>query len=89
MLIEEILNIMTPELYQRFRRAIELGKWPDGRPVSREQLATCMQSVIAYEARHVQPHERTGYVPPKVTACEGNAVVDSGADAIEPLNWQQ
>lgn len=87
MLIEEVLKIMTPELYQRFRSAIELGKWPDGTPVSDEQRATCMQSVIAYEARHLPPHERTGYVPPKVDACD-SAAADTDPDAPQPLNWQ-
>lgn len=85
--IDEVLKIMTPELYQGFKRAIELGKWPDGRKLSQEQLATCMQSVIAYELRNLPPEERTGYVPPKSSACDTEH--DHAADdEPQPLNWQ-
>lgn len=86
MVIEEVLKVMTPDLYQRFRRAIELGKWPDGKPLSQDQMNTCIQSVIAYEAKHLPPEERTGYIPPKTDACEPEE--SSGVDDIQPLNWQ-
>lgn len=82
--IEEILKVMTAELYERFRRAIELRKWPDGRPLSQEQLHTCMQAVIAYELKNLPPEEHTGYVPPKPTDCD----TDLSLDEIKPLNWQ-
>lgn len=81
--IEETLKVMTPDLYQRFKRAIELGKWSDGRRLSQDQLATCIQSVIAYEMQHLPPQERTGYVPPKSIDC------DTGTDdQPQTLNWQ-
>lgn len=85
MMIEDILKVMTPDLYQRFRRAIELGKWPDGRQLSQEQMATCIQSVIAYEAAHLPPEQRTGYIPPKPDACDHES---TSADDLQPLNWQ-
>ena len=28
--IEQIIDSMTPEVYQRLVTAVELGKWPDG-----------------------------------------------------------
>lgn len=28
--LDEIINSMTPEVYQRLSTAVELGKWPDG-----------------------------------------------------------
>ena len=28
--IEQIIDSMTPEVYQRLATAVELGKWPDG-----------------------------------------------------------
>ncbi len=63
--IDEALKVLNPELIERFKTAIELGKWPDGRPVSDEQRETCLQAVIAYEYKHLPANQRTGYVPPK------------------------
>ncbi len=28
--LEQILQAMTPEVYQRLMTAVEIGKWPDG-----------------------------------------------------------
>lgn len=59
---DQLVSSLTPELLVAFRRAIETGKWPDGRRVSEEQRATCMQAVIAWEHRHLPETERTGYI---------------------------
>lgn len=59
---EKLLATLTPELVAAFRRAIETGKWPDGRRLSDEQRSTCMQAVIAWEHRHLPESERTGYI---------------------------
>lgn len=85
--IDEVLKVMTPELYERFKRAIELGKWPDGRKLSKEQLETCMQSVIAFEMHNLSPEEHTGYVPPKANACDTEHD-HAATDEPQPLNWQ-
>lgn len=59
---DKLLSSLTPELVAVFRRSIETGKWPDGRRLSDEQRATCMQAVIAWEHRHLPESERTGYI---------------------------
>ena len=61
---QQLLESITPEIYESFKKAVELGKWPDTRPLSAEQRALCMQAIIAYEQR-VPEEQRTGYVPPK------------------------
>jgi len=58
----EIAQQLDPFIYQRFKRALELGKWPDGRVVSKEQRELCMQAVISYEAAHIPAQNRTGYM---------------------------
>ena len=63
--IDDVLNNLNPDIIARFQTAIELGKWPDGRKLTDEQLHTCMQAVIAYEYKHLPEEDRTGYVPPK------------------------
>ena len=61
---EQIARQMTPEIYQNMRRAIELGRWPDGRTVTAQQRETCIQAVIAWEAMHLPEEQRSGYMPP-------------------------
>ncbi len=63
MTYDELIERLDPAVYQSLKRAIELGKWPDGRAVSAEQRATCMEAVIYYENRHRVPdEERVGYI---------------------------
>lgn len=59
---EQLLTSLTPELVAAFRQAVEIGKWPDGRRLSDEQRAICLQAIIAWEHQHVPESERTGYI---------------------------
>lgn len=59
---EKLLSSLTPDLVAVFRRSIETGKWPDGRRLTDEQRATCLQAVIAWEHRNLPETERTGYI---------------------------
>jgi uncharacterized protein YeaC (DUF1315 family) len=56
---QQLLNSITPDIYERFKRAVELGKWPDTRPLTQEQRALCMQAIIAYEQRKPHPAHHT------------------------------
>ena len=40
--LDDIINSMTPEVYQRLSTAVELGKWPDGVALTEEQKANCI-----------------------------------------------
>ncbi|NIB41130.1 YeaC family protein [Pseudomaricurvus alkylphenolicus] len=84
---EELLGSITPEIYENLKRAIEIGKWPDGRVLTDEQRQHCMQAVIAYEHQHVSAEERTGYVPPKPHShCGGEGEVAEPEE--KPIKWQ-
>ncbi|WP_064605266.1 YeaC family protein [Photobacterium sp. J15] len=50
--LEQLLNSMTPDVYQRIVTAVELGKWPDGTPLTQEQRDSAMQAVMLYQSRH-------------------------------------
>lgn len=76
---------LTPDVYQNLKRAVELGKWPDGRVLTREQRETCMQAVIAYEHAHLPPEEQSGYVPPKPGDACGP---DSDPEQEQPVKWR-
>lgn len=83
--LKQLLDSITPEVYESLKRAIELGKWPDGRVLGSGQKELCIQAVIAYDARK-PADQRTGYVPPKTTACEPPAPDD---DRPKPIQWKE
>lgn len=58
----DVLAALTPEIIGRFRTAIELGKWADGRKLTDEQRHTCMQAVMVWEHEHLPEQERAGYI---------------------------
>ena len=61
--VEQLIASMTPEIYQNMRKAVELSKWGDGRPVTQEQRETCIEAMIRYEHLNEIPEtERIGYV---------------------------
>ena len=62
---EELIDGMTMEVWHNMRRAVETGRWPDGRTLTAEQRELSLQAVIAWEMRNDVPEaERTGYVAP-------------------------
>lgn len=50
--LDDIINSMTPEVYQRLSTAVELGKWPDGVALTEEQKENCLQLVMLWQARN-------------------------------------
>ncbi len=58
----ELIRNITPEIYQNLKRAVELGKWPDGQPLTDEQKALSLQAIIAYDNTHHDEEERVGYI---------------------------
>jgi uncharacterized protein len=59
---QDLLEAITPEIYVNLRRAIEIGRWPDGRELDQRQREDAMAAVIAYEQKTVPVNERTGYI---------------------------
>ena len=50
--IRELVDVMTPAIYQRLALAVELGKWPDGVRLTDQQKEHSLQVVMLYQARH-------------------------------------
>ena len=44
---QQMIDSMSPEIYQSLKRSVELGKWPDGKPLTPEQRQHAMQAIIA------------------------------------------
>ena len=88
---QQLIDNITPEIYQNLKTAVEIGRWPNGSKLTAEQRQTSLQAVIAYEAKNLPVEARTGYVPPaKKTGC-GNNKKDENLtpdnSGSEPLNW--
>jgi len=83
--INEIARAMTADIYQAFKTAVELRKWPNGERLTPEQTATCLQAIIAWETQHVPVEERVGYIPPKEEPCADDSHIHTHET---PLKWQ-
>ncbi|SET07327.1 MULTISPECIES: YeaC family protein [Marinobacter] len=82
MTYEELIQRLDPTVYQNLRRAIELGKWPDGRKVTDEQRRTCLEAVIHYEQTHNIPEpDRVGYIERNNCGSESSGK-DEGPETI-------
>lgn len=83
--VNDILQAMNQDVYQRFRQAVELGRWPSGEKLTDKQRRTCMQAIIVYENANVAETERTGYIPPKTQPCEDESHIHTEE---KPLSWK-
>lgn len=89
--IEQVLQAVTPDVYEKLKRAVEIGKWPDGRKLSADQRATCLQAVITYDNQHKPESERVGFIASKKHQHCGSSKGDvAGAKlkADQTLKWQ-
>ncbi|PSF04675.1 DUF1315 domain-containing protein [Marinobacter fuscus] len=88
MTYEELIERLDPSVYRNLKQAIELGKWPDGRPMSREQREISLEAVIYYENKHNVPEtDRTGYLDrgeKAGTACDPSVRRKQSGDQIDP-----
>ena len=53
--IEQIIDSMTPEVYQRLATAVELGKWPDGVALTPWDVAGASIALVGMAVIALQP----------------------------------
>lgn len=80
----ELIETMPRETYLNLKRAVELGRWPDGRVLTREQRENTLQAVIAWGRAHLEDQEQVGYIDKKHK--EGD-VCDEPDETT--LNWKE
>jgi uncharacterized protein len=86
--INTLLQSLTPTVYDNLKRAIELGKWPDGTRLTSEQRQMCMQAVIAYEQQHLPPEKHTGHIPYEAhDHCASDEDNHSDHQDEKPIKW--
>lgn len=72
---DELATNMTPDIYSRLREAVELGRWPTGSDLTKDQKALCLEAIIKYEiAQDIPVEQRTGYISDK---CESESTVET------------
>ena len=71
---QQLLQSMTPDTYQRIKRALELGKWPDGQRLTPEQ-----REVSAAITAGPRGEVRGPFIPLLYNAPAANAVQQMGA----------
>ena len=82
---EKLIENITPDIHLSLKRAIEIGKWPDGKIVTQEQRSLCMEAVIAYDNKFLTEEQRVGYIDRGSKAdCE---LCDDDAAVEKPLKW--
>ncbi|MAT93180.1 MAG: hypothetical protein CME59_11330 [Halioglobus sp.] len=81
---QQMIRDMSPDVYARLKRAVELGKWPDGSALTAQQRENALQAVIAWDALHLQEGERVGFID------RGPKAGDSCDDTtLSTLKWLQ
>jgi hypothetical protein len=55
--INQVIEQMPVEVYERLRSAAELGKWEDGTVLSEAQRESTLQVVMLYQARKLEQTE--------------------------------
>lgn len=55
--INKVIEEMPVEVYERLRRAAEIGKWEDGTVLTEEQRENTLQLVMLYQARRLDQTE--------------------------------
>lgn len=78
-------------MHAALKRAIEIGKWPDGRVLTEEQKALCMEAVIHYDQRFVEEADRVGHID-RGSKAEGEVCGDEAdggesGDTPSTLKW--
>lgn len=75
MSFEQVAQNLTEDVYYALRQSLQLGKWPDGRPLSSEQKEICMDAIITYELTNNVPEpDRVGYLDrDRPTPCAENS----------------
>ncbi len=68
--LEELLATLTPEIHDLLKEAVALGRWENGDKLSDEQRSLCLQAIIAYDEKYMDPEARVGYVRPKQVPCK-------------------
>ncbi|GGC76055.1 YeaC family protein [Marinobacter halophilus] len=88
MTYDELIERLDPMVYRNLKQSIELGKWPDGRAMTREQREISLEAVIYYENKHDIPEQqRVGFLDrgeKAGTACDPSVKFSKRKNDVDP-----
>lgn len=64
------LDALNADIIEKFKTAIALGRWEDGRALDDDARATCMQAILIWEHHNLPMDARTGYIKGREGGCE-------------------
>ncbi|NRA61922.1 MAG: DUF1315 family protein [Psychrobium sp.] len=53
MQIEQLINAMSPAVYEILKQAVEIGKWPNGVALTDQQRDKACQGMMLYQGTHL------------------------------------
>lgn len=77
----QLVSSMTPEIYRGLLRAVEIGKWPDGRTLTSAQRGEALQALIAWGKLNLPPDQQIGFIDRGHKA--GDSCDDPGETALK------
>lgn len=80
----KMIDDINPETYASLRQALELGKWPDGNKLTREQQELTMMAIIAWEQKNLPEEQRTGYLGEDKCASQKNKELNIDPSLFAP-----
>ncbi|MFX4228642.1 MAG: DUF1315 family protein [Porticoccaceae bacterium] len=63
--LDKLVNTITPDIYDRLKKAVELGRWENGVKLTGQQVSDSLQLLIAYDEKNKPAADRIGYIQPK------------------------
>ena len=82
MTLEQLIQSLTPEVYENLKTAVETGRWPNGVPLQDGQRELCLEAILRYEVAHEIPEDqRVGFIG-------GSCNSSKGEDDIQTLTIQ-
>jgi len=54
MQVEQLIQAMSPAVYQILKQAVEIGKWPNGDPLADDQKVQATQAMMLYQGTHLE-----------------------------------
>lgn len=60
---DEMIEQITPDMHANLQRTVQLGRFADGRRLTREQQADLLHTLMAWEAKNLPEDQRSGFLP--------------------------
>ena len=79
----QLIAQLTPAVYLRLKTAVETGKWPDGRVLSEDQKASCMEAVLRYQSMKLDAKQHSGHMPDKCTSSTSSTLKKTDEQVIK------